>query len=47
MYQNLVIVKELLPDKLNSNFSNVSDTVITSDKSKLNILSLLKQFLRI
>ena len=44
MYQNLVIVKELLPDKLNSNFSNVSDTVITSDKSKLNILSLLKQF---
>ena len=34
-----VIVKELPPDKLNSHFANISDTVITNDKSKLNDLS--------
>ena len=28
-----VTVKELPPDKLNSHFANVSDTIITNDKS--------------
>ena len=44
MHQNLKSVKELPPDKLNSHFANVSDTVITNDKSKLNDLSFLKRF---
>ena len=42
-----VIVKELPPDKLNSHFANISDTVITNDKSKLNDLSFLKTLLQI
>ena len=44
MHQNLVTVKELPPDKLNSHFANVSDTIITKDQSKLNDLSFLKRF---
>ena len=39
-----VTVKELPPDKLNSHFANVSDTIITNDQSKLNDLSFLKRF---
>ena len=39
-----VTVKELPPDKLNSHFANVSDTIITNDQSKLNNLSFLKRF---
>ena len=36
--------QRITPDKLNSHFANVSDTVITNDKSKLNDLSFLKRF---
>ena len=39
-----VTVKELPPDKLNSHFAIVSDTIITNDQSQLNDLSLLKRF---
>ena len=39
-----VTVKELPPEKLNSHFANVSDTIITKDQSKLNDLSFLKRF---
>ena len=39
-----VTVKELPPDKLNSHFAIVSDTIITNDQSKLNDLSCLKRF---
>ena len=39
-----VTVKELPPDKLNSHFANVSDTIITNDQSKLNDLRFLKRF---
>ena len=39
-----VTVKELPPDKLNNHFANVSDSVITNDKSKLSDLSFLKRF---
>ena len=39
-----VTVKTLPPDKLNIHFANVSDTIITNDKSKLNDLSFLKRF---
>ena len=33
-----VTIKELPPDKLNNHFANVSDSVFTNDKPKLNDL---------
>ena len=39
-----VTIKELPPNKLNSHFANISDTIITNDQSKLNDLSFFKRF---
>ena len=42
-----VTVKEIPQDKLNSHFANVSHTIITNNKSRLNELSYLKRFFKL